>query len=197
MNLYDCIYSPHCTYTQCDMACPVHAEVTYWMERCGITMDNYALHASADNIQKFRNLLESGTGKINAIKAEKTVLAADLLSYCAICMYGHGTALSGGVYNLNYSEYIEEIKHSWNTREEDELLQFMKIWSSAANYLIISHLDYINFKDFESQTLLGLLQSREGAKKSTFIVIPKSSNLIGSGSFYNILCDKIGGIELK
>ena len=73
----------------------------------------------------------------------------------------------------------------------------MKIWSSAANYLIISHLDYINFKDFESQTLLGLLQSREGVKKSTFIVIPKSSNLIGSGSFYNILCDKIGGIELK
>ena len=95
--MHDCIYSPHCTYVQCDMACPVHAETSYWMERCGIDMNNYAIHASNENVQKFRHFLEIGKGKVNVIKAEQTIRSADLLSYCAICLYGHGTALTSGI----------------------------------------------------------------------------------------------------
>lgn len=195
--MVDCIYSPHCTYKQCDMACPMHAETSYWMDRCSITMNNSCLKESSENVRRFRDILDRGKGKVNVIRAEQTVRAADLLAYCAICLYGHGTALTGGVYNLNYTEFIDEIKHSWSTKEEDETLQFMRIWSQSATVLVVSHMDYVKFNDFESQTLLTLMQSRDVPEKSTFVVVPKGVRLIGNGSFYTLLQDKMGGLELK
>lgn len=193
--MVDCIYTPFCTYKQCDLACPIHAEISYWMERCNLDMNSSVLHESQKRLDLVKPIVENTTRPIQVIKSVTPVATADLISYYAICLYGHGTALNGGIYNLNYSEYLEETKRSWQTKYEPEDLEFMRIWSNSSDYLVISHLDYVKFNDFESQTLLNLMQSRDKPNKFTYIVIPNDlSYLVGYGSFFKILQNKLGGL---
>lgn len=196
--MFDCIYSAYCIKPSCDNACHVHAETCYWMERCGITINNPVLHISIDQLNQCVKLLDDNVGKVNVYRAKNTLATADLFCYCAICKYGHGTGLNGGVYNLNFSKYVEEIRKSWRTRYESEELDFMRIWTDSSEFLIISRLDYVNFTDFESQTLLSIMQSRSQPGKSTYIITPSEANLIGKGDgFYPRLLRQLKEAEIK
>ena len=48
-------------------------------------------------------------------------------------------------------------------------------------------MDYVNFKDFQCQTLLSLLQNRDKPELTTVVVSPPISALVGSGQFFNRL----------
>ena len=188
----DCIYTSDCMWRQCDLACPKHAEISYWMERCGVTMDSPVLKMDSQILESAVKFVEDNTGHIKTyITKDSTVIQAELLSYCAICLHGRGTQFSHGIYNLNFAEYLDELRQTWQTKYDSEKLQYMKIWSQSATYLIISHLDYVRFSDFECQTLLMLLQNREKPEKSTFIVTPPLSELVGNGSFFPRLTRKL------
>ncbi len=196
--MFDCIYTPYCTYKQCDLACPIHAEITYWMERCKIDIKDPILRTDRQQIEKCSEIIDKHIGELCVYKARDTVAAADLFCYCAICKYGRGTALSNGIYNLNFMDYIEEIKKSWQTRYESEELQFMKIWTDSSSILVVSHLDYVSFADFESQTMLALMQMRKRQGKTTFIIQPQENSLIGKGNgFFPILTEEMKGVEIK
>lgn len=189
--MFDCIYTAHCIRDVCDLACQVHTEIQYWMERCDIKINNPILHCDDSKIAKAQQLIESNTGKLVTVKSKDTAEFGDILSYVAICLHGRGTALTHGIYKLNFSEFMDEIKHSWQTHSDSNKLEFMKIWANSENYLIIVGLDYIKFGDFESQTLLQLIQSRRSPEKSTFVVIPESESLVGANNsiFFTRLMD--------
>lgn len=198
MRMYDCIFTSHCTRNTCDLACSVHAEISYWMERCNIHMDNPVLLSSDDAINRAVMLIESHTGKTVSVSSKDTVFTGDLLSYVAICLHGTGTAFTNGIYKLNFSEYIDEIKRSWQTRDEPESLEFMRIWANTESYLIITGLDYVKFGDFESQTMLQLLQNRRSPNKTTFVVIPEKNSLVGSNTsgFFTQLMDQLNEVAV-
>lgn len=185
----DCIYSANCTYKQCDLACPAHAEIRYWLDRCDIDKNSAVFKVSKDQLNQAIRELETHDGKVFTFRANDTVKASDTFSYCAICLHGRGTAFTGGVYRLNFHKYIDEIRKSWNTRYESDWLEYARIWSASADYLIISHLDYIRFNDFESQTLLTLMQDRVKPNKTTVVIVPEKLNLVGNGQFYEHLLD--------
>jgi len=63
--------------------------------------------------------------------------------------------------------------------------------------LIISNIDFVNFKDFQCQTLLSLLQSRDKAEFGTIIVSPQTQSLVGSGLFFNRLQETLGRTTVK
>lgn len=172
-------------YKQCDLACPIHAEISYWMDRCNIYMDNPILNSDPRLISSAVRVLEDNKGSSVFVRSDNTVETADRLAYCAICLHGRGTGLSHGIYNLNFSLYVDEIKRSWQTRSESEDLEYMRIWSNSSTYLIVSHMDFVKFGDFESQTLLGLLQQRMSPSKTTLCVIPDKNKLVGSGPFFS------------
>lgn len=174
----DCIYCRHCTRTQCDIACPTYIETQFWLERCNIQLNNPVFKMSDEDILDSVRIVNNGLGRITHIASNNTNYKADCLAYVSICLHGRGTALNHGIYHLNFSEYLDELKHSWQTRYESEKLQFMKIWSDSCNYLIISHLDFIKFGDFESQLLLQLMNSRKVPNKATFIVTPGIHKLV-------------------
>lgn len=194
--MIDCIYSPHCTWKQCDLACPIHAEISYWMERCNIDMSNPVLKCGKQAIDKAMSIIQSREGKLSVFRSKNPDIAADTLAYCAICLHGRGTALSHGIYSLNFANYIDETKRSWQSKYEPEDLEFMRIWSNSASYLIVSGLDYVKFGDFECQTLLRLLQDRRSTTKSTYIVYGKE-NLVGSSDFFGRLLSLLKGAEVS
>ena len=72
---------------------------------------------------------------------------------------------------------------------EPEELEYMNIWARSAKILIISNFDYVNFGDFESQTLLNLLQERQNGELTTILVTPSLKTLVSSKAsiFFNSL----------
>ena len=133
-------------------------------------------------------LFRSKTATVVVPSGEFTNQTADALTYCAICENWRGSQLHCTVYNLKFTQYLETIQNSWSFGSDaNDTVTQMKIWASHARVLIISNLDFINFKDFQSQSLLSLLQSRVGIDLTTIVVTPTISSLVGEGQFFSRL----------
>ena len=189
--MQNCIFSGHCSKQVCDKSCPTLAETTYLLERNKISMNSEVFHADPKRLVKMANIVDSSEGTLRTVITKNTVQDADLLSYIAICRNWKGSRLHCTVYNLRYSQYIEMMKKSWSAKSETSELEYMRIFSSSAKVLIISNIDYVNFRDFECQTLLTLLQSRSGGEYTTIIVSPPVTSLVGDSPFFGRLTEII------
>ena len=182
--MYNCIFTAHCTESICDKSCPILAETSYLLERNKIDMNNPVfsdMSASVDIVSDFIRD-NKGVCRITVPAGQSTVLMADLVTYCAICQNWQGSQLHCTVYNLRYSKYLDDTKASWSSSSVPSDLEYVKIWSESAKVLIISNIDYVNFGDFESQTLLNLIQSRATGDKLTIFVAPPLNMLVGKQS---------------
>lgn len=199
--MHNCIFTAHCTESVCDNSCPMLVETSYLLERNNIHMRSPVFHIPKGNSQIDRTLkmIQDSDNKLSVIVSNDTVSCAEIFTYCAICLNWPGSRLHCNVYNLKYSAYLEELKHSWTTKVEPESVEYMKIWSSSAKVLIISNIDYVNFGDFESQTLLNLLQTRENTGQTTIIVSPEMNSLVGKSTsiFFTRLREKLSKAVIK
>lgn len=193
--MYNCIFSGHCTEdVACSVSCPILAQTSYLLERNGINMNNPIFKLSQDEIGKYVNLLSLSSGKLSSVVVSGGVMtnqAADALTYCAICENWKGSQLHCTVYNLKFAQYIEAIQKSWSFNSDDSISEYMKIWAGSAKVLIISNIDFVNFKDFQCQTLLSLIQSRINTDLTTIVVTPPTSSLVGEGQFFSRLTDML------
>ena len=191
--MYNCIFNSHCIQDVCDNSCPILVETSYLLERNNINLDNPVFLSFPDNEQILIDTVCDETNSFKVITCKDTLLVSDFLTYYAICHNWKGNRLHCNVYHLRYSSYLEKLKGSWNSTSEDEDLQYMKIWSDTCKVLIISNIDYVKFNDFESQTLLNLIQSRSITGKLTVVVSPPLSNLVSGNSsrFFDLLKDKM------
>lgn len=182
-----CIFSAYCTEPVCDMACPSLVETSYLFERNRIELDNPVFNTSPKILDRACEILKKSESKLGVAETNDTITTANLLTYCAICQKWKGNRLHCNVYHLMLSNHIDAIQRSWSSKDIPEDLEYEQIWSSTAKILIISNLDYIQFKDFQAQTLLNLVHNRLTSNLTTVIVTPKINSLIGSGMFYNKL----------
>ena len=204
--MYNCIFTAHCTEQFCDKSCPTLVETSYLLERNGIEMDDPIFAVSDDVLKKFSNILDEYDGKVytSLVSGSRytTAQVADIITYVAICKNWRGSRLHCTVYNLRFSKYLDELKKSWSAKSEPETLEYMRIFSESAKVLIISNLDYVNFGDFESQTMLNLLQERQSREFTTILVSPPINQLVSTkGSvFFNrlksILADSVKAASL-
>lgn len=186
----NCIFSGHCIKKICDQSCPSLVESTYLLERNGIGMSSQVFNADPTLLNKHIRLLKSAEGKLATIIDNNTTRTAEYLTYCGICQHYKGSNLRVPVYNLKLSQYLDGMQNSWTNKGNQDDLEYQKIWISKAKVLIISNLDFINFKDFQCQTLLTLLQSRNQPNLTTIIVAPGNDfgvSLVGTGNFFDIL----------
>ena len=176
-----CPYNNTCIKPNCDLACSEFSEFEHWANRCDLNIANPALRVSqskileADKLIQLAKLeapLESNYIHISVYSGDKAQLMADLISYVAICKYCKNIGFYNGVYKLNFSQYLEEIKKSWNTRNNDKL-DDIRIWIRSSKYLVIYNMSLVRFGDFESQTLLSIFQERYDQAKYTIVVLEK------------------------
>lgn len=195
--MYNCIFTGHCIEEQpCNTSCPALAQTSYLLERNDIKMNSPVFKMSDAELQKYYHLLDESIGKTTSVivaNGDFTNQAADALTYCAICDNWRGSQLHCTVYNLKFTKYLETLQNSWSFGDDSsDRVSQMKIWVNNARVLIISNLDFINFKDFQSQTLLSLLQSRVGMDLTTIVVTPPISSLVGDGQFFSRLTSVLG-----
>ena len=193
--MYNCIFTSHCTEQTCDKSCPILAETSYLLERNNIQMNNPVFQASDENVAQALDALHRFKGNTGGVVvssgALSTVQVADLITYCAICENWKGSGLHCTVYNLRYAKYLDEMKQSWGMKSELESFEYMKIWAESAKVLIVSNFDFVNFKDFEAQTLLNLIQLRSSSEYTTILVSPPTKALLhNKGIFINMIISK-------
>lgn len=181
----NCIFAPHCISPLCDKACGTLVESSYLLERNNITINNEVYNSK--DLKRAIDLLHKSSGKFASIISDNTVSMSNLLTYCAICENWHGNRLHCSVYNLKFSNYIDLVQRSWSLKDAPELLEYEQIWYETSKILIISNIDYVQFKDFQAQTLLNIFHSRQNRGLTTIVVSPKLQTLVGSGAFYNRL----------
>ena len=189
--MHNCIFTGHCIEEQpCNTSCPALAQTSYLLERNDIKMSSPVFKMSESELKKYYNVLSESAGKIATMvvsNGDFTNQAADALTYCAICENWRGSQLHCTVYNLKLGPYIDTLKKSWSFGDDNDTsdkVSQVKIWARDAKVLIISNLDFINFKDFPCQTLLSLLQSRAGSDLTTIVVSPPVTSLVGEGQFF-------------
>ena len=196
--MHNCMFSGHCIKASCDQSCPSLVESTFLLEQNGIGFNSGVFHADPALLAKYSKVVEGSEGKLQTVIAKNTNSAAELIAYCGICKYWRGSRLHTAVYNLKLSQHLEGIQNSWsnNTSNLDDI-EYQKIWISKAKLLIISNIDFVNFKDFQCQTLLSLLQSRDKPDQGTIIVSPQTQSLVGSGLFFARLQETLGRTTVK
>lgn len=186
----NCIFSGHCMEPRCDKSCPTLVQTTYLLERNDIPLNSTVFRADPGQIDKTLSILDNAVGKFRVvIDNNDTAYRANLITYCAICQNWRGSQLRSVVYHLKYSQYIDELQSSWKNGESEDL-QYIKIWIKSAKVLIISGIDFVNFKTFNCQTLLELIQQRSSNPDNTTIIVsPQFSSLVGEGGFFGRLQD--------
>lgn len=194
--MHNCIFNGHCIEGVCDNSCPSYVESSYLLERNNISIDSQVFQTDKRFLDRTLSTLKQADQTYKVVTASNTVKTAELITYCAICTNWKGSRLHCDVYNLKYSKYIEEIKKSWSKKESEDL-EYMKIWADTSKVLIISNLDFMSLGDFECQTLLGLLQSRQISKLTTIIVCPDLSSLVGRGVFFDRLINIFSKAVIK
>ena len=182
--MYDCIFTSHSTESFCDKSCPNLVETSYLLERNKIDMHSDVFKKLYNNVAPLmRDLAKSESGvQTFIVNSKDSVAVSELITYCEICKNWKGSRLHCSVYNLRYSKFLEDSKKSWNSKEDPEDLQYTRIWMDSCKVLVVSHMDYVRFGDFETQTLLNVIQSRQSGDKKTIIVSPSVDRLVTSGS---------------
>ena len=167
----------------CDRSCPKFVETSYLLDRNNISINHPMISNPVISTEDIVDFLDTYKEKfVTYIVPEKynTIDISVLFTYVAICMNWKGNQLHCNVYNLKYSQYVEAIKQTWTTHIESDELQYTKIWSESAKVLIISSIDYVNFGDFESQTLLSLIQLRQSKRLTTVLISPDTRLIVGA-----------------
>ena len=171
----------------CDNACPILAETSYLLERNHILPDSSVFNAPQKSIDAALSIIHKSSKRLGVLETDSTISSSNLITYCAICENWYGNRLHCSVYHLQFSSYLENLQKSWSAKNPIESLEYEQIWLSSAKVLVISNLDYVQFKDFQAQTLLNILHNRENSGLTTIIVTPKINTLIGSGLFFSRL----------
>lgn len=188
-----CIFAAHCTRHRCDRSCPDLAQTSYLLNMNGIKFGcKHVFMAGQNAINKALRLIDKAEhDRIIAVEKKNTNEAADLYTYIGICKHWKGSQLRMVVYNLKLSKFFEAEKNSWDNKKSSsdkptEDPEYMKIWAEKAKLLIISHFDYVNFKDYNVEFLLNLLQKRDEEGLATILVCPTDTqtSLMGSGTIF-------------
>ncbi len=195
--MHDCMFTGHCIKATCDQSCPAYTEASFLLEQNNISLNSKVFQADPAALAKYSKFVDNADGKLQTVIAKNTNAASELITYCGICKYWKGSRLHTAVYNLKFSQYIDGLQNSWTGNSNLDDLEFQKIWISKAKLLIISNIDFVNFKDFQCQTLLTLLQSRDKPGVGTIIVSPQTQSLVGSGLFFNRLQETLGRTIVK
>lgn len=191
-----CIFNSSCSKEYCDMSCPKNVMSEVLLEKCGIVISDSMYTVSEALKQDCWNILESHTGEIITVFNNDPITKADTFIFAGICKMcqGHGTAIN--VYHLKFTKYIQMIRDSW-AQGVGQDLQEAAAYVKTSKILIISGLDYFVFKDFESQTLLNILQDRSQPDQITVVVVRSIDSLVGTGSFFVPLKNKLKEVTIN
>lgn len=174
----DCKFVESCTRDWCDYSCGIDDNYDVMYERCNIS--GIELKYKQEDLIRDWNTIVNSDGVI-CIQSKDISNKVREIVYTCICRYIKAK-MGPHVVHVSYSTYVQQIKDSWSQGVSDKLQRLQNNINNV-EILVISGLDYCIFNDFESQTILNLIESRKMENKYTVIVLKDISQLSGKGLF--------------
>ena len=193
----DCPFKQYCRRTICDNSCPPLVEFSYLLERNKMSCNSSVFEISPKMLSDVSEWLTAAPNSYSVVISPDTIDMASRLIYAAICTHWKGNCLRCAVYHLNFSEYLDDVQHSWSVKEMPEAFEYEQIFIAKAKLLVISNIDYVKFGDFQAQTLLNLIHTRKTNGLQTIIVSPNLNTLVGSGPFFERMKTVLTGVIIK
>lgn len=188
-----CPFSSQCERAFCDYSCGKNVLFDVMMKKSEIKpQDVGAISVKLrDKVKQDLTKFKGSTIYITANRGNK--MLGDIyawLAACKLCPY-YGSDVT--VYHLKYSKYLEQLRQSWATKYEPEELIEARCFINTARVLIVSSLEYVQYKDFESQTLFSLLGERSYNREFTTIVIgPEINTWLGPHIIRSQFANRLG-----
>lgn len=194
-----CPFSGHCIKPECTTACPDYGEIAYLLERNEIPPNSTVYNRSQKVISDAKHVLDQAKDKLVYISSVHVKETSDLLTYLAICDKWQGSCFHCCVYHLDFYRYLERVQRSWGLQSRPDELEYEQIWLETAELLVISNFDFIQFKDFQAQTMLNIIGNRSNRGHTTILVGPDIRALVGANNsmFFSRMKDMMGKAVIK
>lgn len=176
---HPCMYCNICTEYECNFTCIKGVTSGYYVDA-----SNFPLYSSEfmnfytdEDFVKFGKIIKDHRRGYGVVVSKGRKYLADAFFYAAMVIENYHSLYWPEAFMLNYRKYTDSYRRSWTTGEEPDSLQEARYNAEHCCTLIITGLDTMIFGDFESQTLLALLEDRNKAKQSTILVMSDVDNI--------------------
>lgn len=176
---HPCMYCNICTEYECNFTCIKGVTSGYYVDA-----SNFPLYSSEfmnfytdEDFVKFGKIIKDHRRGYGVVVSKGRKYLSDAFFYAAMVIENYHSLYWPEAFMLNYRKYTDSYRRSWTTGEEPDSLQEARYNAEHCCTLIITGLDTMIFGDFESQTLLALLEDRNKAKQSTIIVMSDVDNI--------------------
>lgn len=181
----DCVFAETCDKLRCDYTCGEDVMFNYILNKSGIQTieDKY----DEDVLIRDQKMLSEHHGNLVCVETNDVVGKTREFVYIYACKL-RGT--KANVVHISYSSYIQQIRDSWTyggTEDLEHIQVRLRKWTVA----VISGIDYCMFKDFESQTLLNIIESRRMEGLTTIILTRSLTNIHGNSVFLSPLKEQL------
>lgn len=194
-----CPFAGHCIKQECTTACPDYGELSYLLERNRIDAESSVFNRSQKVISDAKSVLGQAKKRLAYVVSSHVKDTSDLLAYLAICESWQGSCFHCCVYHLDFYKHLEKIQRSWGLQSRPDDLEYEQIWLETAEVLIISNFDFVQFKDFQAQTMLNMISNRLNNGATTILVGPDTRSLVGANNsiFFTRMRDMMGKAVIK
>ena len=176
---HQCMYCNICTEYECNFTCIKGVTSEYYVDA-----SNFPLYSSEfmnfytdEDFVKFGKIIKDHRRGYGVVVSKGRKYLSDAFFYAAMVIENYHSLYWPEAFMLNYRKYTDSYRRSWTTGEEPDSLQEARYNAEHCCTLIITGLDTMIFGDFESQTLLALLEDRDKAKQSTILVMSDVDNI--------------------
>ena len=176
---HPCMYCNICTEYECNFTCIKGVTSGYYVDA-----SNFPLYSSEfmnfytdEDFVKFGKIIKDHRRGYGVVVSKGRKYLADAFFYAAMVIENYHSLYWPEAFMLNYRKYTDSYRRGWTTGEEPDSLQEARYNAEHCCTLIITGLDTMIFGDFESQTLLALLEDRNKAKQSTILVMSDVDNI--------------------
>ena len=176
---HPCMYCNICTEYECNFTCIKGVTSGYYVDASNFTLysSEFMNFYTDEDFVKFGKIIKDHRRGYGVVVSKGRKYLSDAFFYAAMVIENYHSLYWPEAFMLNYRKYTDSYRRSWTTGEEPDSLQEARYNAEHCCTLIITGLDTMIFGDFESQTLLALLEDRNKAKQSTIIVMSDVDNI--------------------
>lgn len=166
-----CPFAAACDSPRCDYSCNRTSTLEAMIRHSEIDPNRLG-KVSPEAISMIESYMQKFSGRTGMVLCNKdSKWLADLYSWVAICKLSRYYGSDIAVFHLNFNQYVQNIRSGNWGRGESERMSLMRYFIRTARVLVISGLEYIQWYDTESQTLLQVIGDRERNSNFSTVIV--------------------------
>lgn len=168
-----CPFCAACDRPRCDYSCNRTSTLVSMMDLSEIkpTSLGKVTPEAIQMIEAYMDKFDGTTGMVLCNKDSKWL--ADLYTWVAICKLARYYGSDMTVFHLNFNQYMQNLRAGNWGKGESEKMSITRYLVRTVKVLVISGLEYIQWYDMESQTLMQLIGDRERNTNFSTVIVGK------------------------